>query len=162
MAAQAPAQPPATQTPDPVNWECHVCANAGPINYTREKKCATCGHSVCDKCKKDNKIPPPNLSTTAARVHSSPTATARARHAQDPDIWPTSQVPRPRHHVGTTNTNARSRSSLKLSSRPHRPSPRGWWRCSECRNVNNPDLTSGRCTSCNHIKCASCVAVRNG
>ena len=57
-----------------------------------------------------------------------------------------------------------SRSSYQQAGYPtsaqsfSRPSMEGWWRC--CRNphqhLNNPALSSGRCTQCNHTKCSSC------
>jgi hypothetical protein len=160
--AQPPAQPPATTLP-PTLWQCHECKDEGPIKYENQKECAKCSHTMCDLCKKDNDISPPLRTTEAARqrVHDSrSTRGMTMMHAQDPDIWPTSHPPR----VGfaTTNTtrmHARQ-SSYKLSSRPNLPSTRGWWYCSECRNLNNPELTSGRCTSCTHIRCASCTPVR--
>lgn len=166
--AQAPAQPPATQTP-PTLWQCHVCKEEGPIKYALTKKCTTCSHDFCSLCKKDNDIPTP-MGTAPARVRSSPITRGviRGTHAQDPDIYPTSHVPR----LGPAKTNPITNICMhasypeinkhKLTSRPNRPSPLGWWRCSECRNINNPELTDRRCTSCNHIKCASCTAVRVG
>lgn len=30
-----------------------------------------------------------------------------------------------------------------------------WWKCC-CQNLNNPDLTSLYCSSCNHMKCSTC------
>lgn len=159
--AQAPAPPPPSQTPTPTLWQCHNCKDAGPIKYENQKICATCGHRMCKICKKDNDIPSP-MGPASARVHSSPLARGifRGMHAQDPDIWPTAHLPRLAPTIA--NTNIRYRANHKLTSRPSRPSPRGWWRCSECHNVNNPDLTAGRCSSCNHVKCPSCTAVRVG
>jgi hypothetical protein len=152
--AQAPAQPPATQAPDPTLWQCHICKDQGPITYALQNRCATCTHEVCTLCKKDDDIPSP-LGAAPARVRSSPST--RGMQGQESDTWSTSQPPR----RGLPDTRAHARTDHKLTSRPNRPPMRGWWRCSECRNVNNPALTDRRCTSCNHIKCPSCTAIRN-
>ena len=159
--AQAPAQPPATNIPDPTLWQCHVCENEGPIKYANLKACGTCGHQMCKLCKKDDDIPPPLRTTEAARQRSHASRISRGMmmmHAQDPDIYPTSHPPQAGFST-TTHVRARQ-SSYKLFSRPSRPDPTGWWKCSECKMVNNPILASGRCTSCTHIKCASCTPVR--
>ena len=39
-----------------------------------------------------------------------------------------------------------------------RQNMRGWWVCctSWCKQINNPELTSGRCTNCQHVKCSTC------
>ncbi|OOF94706.1 hypothetical protein ASPCADRAFT_208367 [Aspergillus carbonarius ITEM 5010] len=34
----------------------------------------------------------------------------------------------------------------------------GWWTCCNCDQMNNPALTSGRCTVCSHSKCCDCKA----
>lgn len=36
------------------------------------------------------------------------------------------------------------------------PSLAGWWHCSECGAVNNPQLSNGRCVTCNHARCRRC------
>ena len=36
------------------------------------------------------------------------------------------------------------------------PSMDRWWYCCRDRNLNNPDLCAGRCTTCGHTKCPSC------
>ena len=162
---QPPAQPPATNPTPPTLWQCHVCVNEGPIKYENQKECGTCSHPMCDDCKKDDDIPPPITTTEAAlqRVHASRTARGMMMmHAQDPDIWQTAHPPRG-GFTTTTTTSRRAharQNSYKLSSRPNRPDPTGWWKCSECKMVNNPALSSGRCTSCTHIRCAYCTPVR--
>ena len=40
------------------------------------------------------------------------------------------------------------------------PSMAGWWNCCRDRNLNNPDLCAGRCTTCGHMKCPNCRAAR--
>jgi hypothetical protein len=149
MAAPAPAPQAAPTPPPPTLWQCHKCKD-GPVKWALQKECATCQHPVCKDCKKDDAIPPP-IGTTAARVRASPV------EAIDPSIWPTSQVPR---IEPASMMRSRAAHDHRLSSRPNRPSAAGWWRCSECRNVNNPELAPSRCSSCAHVKCSSCTAVR--
>jgi hypothetical protein len=159
---QPPAQPPATNPPPPTLWQCHECKNEGPIKYENQKECAKCSHKMCDLCKKDNDISPPLRTTEAARqrVHASRTTRGMLMmHAQDPDIWPTSHPPRVGFTTTTTCGHARQ-SSYKLSSRPNRPDVTGYWKCSECKMMNHPTLATGRCTSCGHVKCASCTPYR--
>jgi hypothetical protein len=62
--------------------------------------------------------------------------------------------------INSTRKEAMIRKSLPG---PQRTTRRGvmppfnlWWICSACKNMNNPDLTAGRCSVCGHMKCADC------
>src|ERR1700733_2377635 len=39
-----------------------------------------------------------------------------------------------------------------------RPSLAGWWKCSACGSLNNPKLSNGGCTCCNHTRCRDCFS----
>jgi hypothetical protein len=137
-------------------WQCHVC-NTGPHTCATTPACTgvrpdnrQCGHIMCSRCKKDNDIPNP-LGTAASR-------SLRTRATMiDANAMPRtvpSMAPR-----GTKSARARSlyQPALRLSTRPPRT---GWWICSACKNMNNPDLADGRCTSCGHWKCRECRVYR--
>lgn len=141
----------ANRTPE--KWQCHLC-HAGPYTCTITPACTEvlsdnrpCGHRMCPKCKKDNDIPNP-LGTAASRSF-------RTR-AMTIDV---SAMPRTVPGMAPRGTKiARGRGlyhqpALRLSSRP---SMAGWWKCSKCDSINNPRLSAGRCTICNHTKCGSC------
>jgi hypothetical protein len=37
-----------------------------------------------------------------------------------------------------------------------KPSLAGWWQCSACHSLNNPQLSDGKCVTCNHARCREC------
>jgi hypothetical protein len=145
----------ANRTPE--KWQCHLC-HAGPYTCTITPACTEvlsdnrpCGHRMCPKCKKDDAIPNP-LGTAASRSF-------RTR-AMTIDV---SAMPRTVPGMAPRGTkSARGRGlyhqpALRLSSRP---SMAGWWTCHGCKNMNNPELTDGRCTVCSHRRCRECRACR--
>jgi hypothetical protein len=140
-------------------WQCHVC-NTGPHTCATTPACTgvrsdnrQCGHIMCSRCKKDNDIPNP-LGTAASRSFRTRATMIDANAT--PRTVP-SMAPR-----GTKSGRGRGRGlyhqpALRLSSRP---SMAGWWTCSVCGSMNNPELSDGRCTTCNHRKCRDCRACR--
>lgn len=148
----------ATQPPPPPHekWQCHLC-DGGPYLYANTSSCTgvlrngtQCGHGVCHLCKKDNDIPPP-ISPGALRSPPTPAKT----------IYSTA-MPRavPSMAPGTRRDGDRSKYHHHAMELNARPDATGWWICSSCDSLNNPELSCGRCTSCNHTKCPSCRPYR--
>ena len=141
----------------PRMWQCHVC-NTGPQTCATTPACTgvrpdnrQCGHIMCSRCKKDNDIPNP-MGTAASR-------SLRTR-ATMIDVNATPRTVPGMAPRGTKSARGRGpyhQPALRLSTRP---SPAGWWKCSECGSMNNPALCGGRCTICNHRKCRDCRACR--
>jgi hypothetical protein len=138
----------------PELWQCHLC-KCGPYKVVNTPKCVSTsctGHEMCDKCPKDGDIPH-KLTLTALDAPLSRSLPTKPHINRNRYQNPISYTRGPRGHLGLGLNG--------LSSRPRpRPPTRGWWRCSECRNVNNPALSSGVCTSCNHQKCKYCTPVQ--
>jgi hypothetical protein len=121
-------------------WQCHEC-KASPHVYKTTKACPNvladgrqCGHEVCKLCPKDKAISPPLPSQQ------------EGLRAPSPMMRPTFDFHR-----------SRTRAFNGLSSRPGRPSMRGWWKCCSCENDNNPDLAKTRCSSCGHKRGYHCT-----
>lgn len=127
-------------------WQCHECGTA-PHIYPTTTRCTgvrsdgrLCQHDVCKLCPKDGDIPP--LGTTRRQLRAIPPSTSF------PPL-PTFNTQRPLtrfHH--------------SVSSRPGRPSVRGWWKCCSCEHDNNPVLADKRCSCCGHTRGSHCSTYR--
>lgn len=167
--------------PNPYQWQCHVC-HGGPYLYVNTTRCTNilsnnlpCNHDFCRAyCKTDNDIPSPlsfaqfqpaGLSSSSSREHSIFTTPALKssgrltshKHIYCPDsglVPPPAGWPFQSHHPPESRRSCR----LPLHSNDvqcgSRPSMAGWWRCGACREMNNPDLHTGRCWNCGH--CGPC------
>jgi hypothetical protein len=143
----------------PKLWQCCQC-NERPISIALHgSNCPGCNkHDRCGTCKVDKAIDPPSprkaTATTAmddsayhdgATFPPGPPVDLRVLRS----VWNTAGIAQSSPRAKT----AFAKGQTKLGSRP---SMGGWWYCSECKAMNNPDLSSGRCTSCGHAKCARC------
>ena len=141
-------------------WQCCNC-NDRPINIAvHGEQCGKCKHERCGNCKTDSKIDPPsprratfmNDYTYHHNVAYQPQPPVELQNSRsvwrDTAITSSTRLPR----------NALSKRHMRLGS--SRPPTQGWWYCSECKNMNNPALSSGRCTVCGHKECSRCSAVR--
>lgn len=124
-------------------WQCCQC-HTGPQVYATAKTCTgvrsdnrQCQHPVCNDCPKDNAIRPPGTTRQGLRARL---------HNMSFIVSPTFNTQRPL-----------TRSRNHLSSRPGRPSVRGWWRCCSCDSDNNPALAKERCSSCGHQRDTRCT-----
>ena len=138
--------------PPPEKWQCHICLE-GPHTYSITTSCTgvrsdnkQCGHRLCRYCKTDNEIPNP---LGPAALRSPPTA---ARTTDYSTMRRTAPAMVPRGNKRTLDHGQHHQQALRLGARP---SMAGWWTC--CYgHMNNPALSSGRCTQCNHEKCRNC------
>ena len=119
-------------------WQCHKC-HAGPYLRVNHPRCVhvlsnglTCNHEVCVYCKKDQQIPHRLTSQPALSAPASPRASISPRRGP-------------------------------LLSQAHRPGLRappdvaGWWRCHDCKWVNNPAFNPVFCYQCKHHRCGYCT-----
>jgi len=143
---------PPMANPRPRIWQCHLC-DAGPHTYNIIQACTgvrsdnrQCGHQFCEKCKTDNQIPSP-MGAAALRNRLTPPGTIDLGAMQRTVPGMT-----PRGNKHTLDHGQHHQQAPRLRTRP---SMAGWWTC--CYgHMNNPALSSGRCTVCNHKKCGNC------
>jgi hypothetical protein len=141
-------------TPRPRLWKCHRCG-AGPHVYATTPACTgvpdgiQCGHKLyeghklCEECRTDGQIP----STMGTVVLRSPLTAVRTIDFSAMRRTVPAMAPRGNKRA------LDHQPPLRLGSRPPLA---GWWICSNCKSENNPALTDGRCTVCNHRKCSAC------
>ena len=131
--------------PPPEIWLCHECG-AGPHLLETTLACTgvhngvQCGHKVCGVCKKNKDIPS-TIGTVALRSPLTP-----------PGMRRTAPAMAPRGNKRALDRGQYHQPALRLSA----PPLTGWWICSNCKNNNNPALTDGRCSVCNHARCRDC------
>jgi hypothetical protein len=165
------------QPAPPEMWQCHICFG-GPYLYANTTRCTNirsnnlpCGHDFCHQfCKKDREIPAPmttlqssipGLRSTYYQPHptlpkvpvggSGRSADNRRVNGLDggSNYARAGQASRNSPDPGSAYT----RRSAPLNDNPgcrSRPSPRGYWMCCACKELNNPALAIGRCWSCQH------------
>jgi hypothetical protein len=138
--------------PPPEKWQCHVCGTGPHIRETTPACTGVrsdnkqCGHKVCSECKRNNDIPS-TLGTIVLRspLTSPGTIDIGAMRRTAPGMAP-------RGNKRTLDHGQHHQQALRLGTRP---SMAGWWICC-CGQMNNPKLSGGRCTVCNHKKCGNC------
>src|SRR5271163_1950861 len=130
--------------PRPPVWQCHDCG-AGPYLRETTPACIQCGHKMCPDCKRDGDIP-----NTLGTVLRSPLTAAKTTDYSA--MRRTAPAMAPRGNKRALDHGQYHQQALRLT----RPPLTGWWICSKCGNENDPDLTDGRCSICNHAKCGTC------
>ena len=151
---------------NPEKWECHIC-HAAPHLVANTTRCTNvlssgnqCGHDMCTLCRKDKNIPPPMPSNSALRGLPTPTTSMSST-----ELLPVTPVLGPRRGRGRLMAHSQTvLPSLRLASRPSRPSTRGWWRCCSCHYRNNPAVSPELCANascCTHHRCHACEPIRS-
>jgi hypothetical protein len=138
-------------------WQCCSCHNRPILAAVNGFRCI-CGHDHCGNCKNDDKIDPPGVLRTAIRprrLNSKPFDAPPAYAVSGMGGWPSSTTP------GEDIPARASAHIQKRTTLASRPSMAGWWYCHRCGAMNNPDLTDGKCSSCNHTRCAHCKNMRH-
>lgn len=155
----------------PPSWQCHSCGS-GPHLLANIIRCPDCCHDLCGLCATNTNIPPP-LSSSA---YSSP---SRGLHSARLNVGSTLPTALPGHsshlqshadiHGAATNSAHQDNYDMSrshVSSNGYRtrcatvtgtdvplevsPSMVGWWKCGNCKGLNNPALINGQCGICGH------------
>ncbi len=146
-------------------WKCHKCQYVN-LN-AHAPACVNCGHQECPLC-----TPVPRaMSTTEEDESNAHVGTAIGQNANstmaDGSLTPTTQdiSEEDSLHISITIEDGAPFETPPHNDTPTpvhnltQPSMTGWWMCciSWCKQLNNPALTSGHCSSCEHKKCSSCT-----
>lgn len=131
-------------------WIC--CCGEANNEGTAPERCPVCQHFRCSACGTQSR----NL-FEALSYYSA----AEPRHVPSLSLnsaisHPSVNNAQPSHHGSYTYSNRRGNSSAPGRSY-FRPDMTGWWECSECKSINNPELAPSLCSICGHLKCASCT-----
>lgn len=134
----------------PKLWQCHKCGH-GPYTYANATRCVNCNHDYCGSCKTNGNIPSTMKASDGfrRRIKSS-----QSKHTDQIQAALYGIEPSTGYNTSPSPAKSIDKSHFRLKVRP---SMAGWWKCHECKYVNNPALNPKRCLECSHTKCSYCT-----